>query len=130
MAWLLAQAIAQPSPTCSGADIAVQNVRRLRSRGKDSDADRVVIEADLVNVGGTAQDAKVAQRVELLKDGRVVAVEHVRPLRSGERYPVALRFFSPSDERGSVLHVIVRYVPEDGRAENCNLGNNSVEKTF
>jgi hypothetical protein len=132
LAWIVAQALAAPTPTCMGADIALQNLRFASVRGNATTPDRVVITADVVNVGATVQDEKVRQHVELLRDGKVLATEYVRPLRSGERYPVALRIFRNASERKAPLQVLIRYVPDDKRAqrENCNTSNNTIEKIF
>jgi hypothetical protein len=132
LAWIVAQALAAPTPTCTGADIALQNLRFSTVRGNATTQDRVVITADVVNIGLAAQSGDAHQHVELLRDGKVLANERVRPLRAGERYPVALRIFRPISERKTPLPVIVRYIPDDERArrENCNPANNSIEKIF
>lgn len=129
--WIVAQLSAPASP-CSGPDIAITQVRYAIVRGTATMPDRIVLTADVVNVGSEPQRPGVQQHVELLRDGRILAAEHVRNLRVGERYPVALRMFRPHAQRKEPLEVIVRYVPDDRRArgENCSVANDSVQKIF
>jgi len=131
LAWVVAQLLA-PSAACSGPDIAITRVRYAVARGNAPLADRIVFSVDVVNVGTQSQTAGAEQHVELLRDGRVLASEHVRPLRLGERYPVALRMFRPHAQRKDPLEIVVRYVPDDRRArgENCSTANDSLQKIF
>ena len=130
-AWVVAQLVA-PASACSGPDIAITQVKYAIVRGTETIPDRIVLTADVVNVGTQRQTPRVAQHVELLHDGMVLASERFRPLRIGERYPVALRLFRSHDQRKEPLEVIVRYVPDDrqARGENCNPANDSVQKIF
>jgi hypothetical protein len=130
-AWVVAQLLA-PAGACSGPDIAITQVKYAVVRGNAATPDRIVITADVVNVGTQSQTTGIVQHVELLRDGAVLAAEHFRPLRMGERYPVALRLFRPHAQRKDPLEVVVRYVPDDRRArgENCNPANDSLQKIF
>jgi hypothetical protein len=130
-AWVVAQLLA-PAGACSGPDIAITKAKYAVVRGNATVPDRIVITADVVNVGTQSQTAGVAQHIELLKDGTVLSSERFRPLRVGERYPVALRLFRPHDQRKDPLEVVVRYVADDRRArgENCNPANDSLQKIF
>lgn len=130
-AWVVAQLIA-PAGVCTGPDIAITQVKYAIVRGTRTIPDRVVLTADVVNVGTQSQTPDVTQHVELLHDGMVLAAERVRPLRAGERYPVALRLFRTRDQRKDPLEVVVRYVPDDrhARGENCNPANDSLQKIF
>jgi hypothetical protein len=130
-AWVIAQLLA-PAGTCTGPDIAITKVKYAIVRGNATIPDRIVLTADVVNVGTESQTAGVTQHVELLHDGAVLSSERFRPLRVGERYPVALRLFRPHNQRKDPLEVVVRYVPGDRRArgENCNPANDSLQKIF
>jgi len=130
-AWVVAQLLA-PTGACTGPDIAITKVKFAVVRGNAATPDRIVLTADVVNVGTQSQTGNVAQHVELLHDGAVLASERFRPLRVGERYPVALRLFRPHDQRKDPLEVVVRYVADDRRArgENCNPANDSLQKIF
>lgn len=131
-AWLVAQALGSPAPACTGPDVTIKNVRYSTFRGNGTSPDRIVIVAQVVNVGTLPQTPGVVQHVELLHDGQVVVAERVRALRVGERYVVALRMFRPESQRKEPLDVIVRYVPDDRRArgENCSTANDSLQKIF
>ena len=63
VAWLVAQALATGTPACNGPDIAVRNVRYATVRGKGPTPDRIVINADVINVGAVSQTPGVAQHV-------------------------------------------------------------------
>jgi hypothetical protein len=130
-AWVVAQLVA-PAVACTGPDIAITQVKYAIVRGTQTIPDRIVLTADVVNVGTQSQSAGVTQHVELLHDGMVLASERFRPLRVGERYPVALRLFRTHEQRKDPLEVVVRYVPDDrhARGENCNPSNDSVQKIF
>ena len=132
IAWIVAQAFAASPPACSGPDITIKNVRFSTVRGSASTPDRVVIAADLVNVGTQSQTAPLAQHIELVHDGRVLVKEKVRALRVNEHYLVALRLFRQPNERKEPLEVMVRYVPDDPRArgENCATANDTIQKIF
>ena len=131
-AWLVAQALSSPSPACVGPDISIRNVRYSTVKGIAAAPDRIVISAQVVNIGTLPQSTGVGQHVELLHDGQVLVEERVRALRVGERYIVALRMFRPAAQRKEPLDVIVRYVADDRRArgENCSTANDSLQKIF
>jgi hypothetical protein len=131
LALMIAQLMA-PVSACNGPDIAITQLKYAVVRGNATTPDRIVLTADVVNVGTQPQMAGVEQHVELIHDGRVLAIERFRALRVGERYPVALRLFRPHAERKEPLEVVVRYVPDDRRArgENCSKANDSLEKIF
>jgi len=131
LALIVTQMLA-PASTCNGPDISITQIKYAVVRGNANVPDRIVLTADVVNVGAQPQVAGVTQHVELLRDGRVLALERVRPLRVGERYPVALRLFRPHAQRKEPLEVVVRYVADDHRArgENCNTANDSLQKIF
>ena len=128
---IVAQLLA-PASACTGPDIAITQIKYAEVRGSTAVPDRVVLTADVVNVGTRSQMPGIAQHVELLHDGRVLATERVRGLRAGERYPVGLRLFRPHAQRKEPLEIVVRFVADDRRArsENCSTANDSLEKTF
>jgi hypothetical protein len=131
LALIVAQ-LSAPTSACNGPDIAITQIKYAVVRGTTTVADRIVLTADVVNVGTQPQVPGVLQHIELLHDGRVLALERVRPLRVGERYPVALRLFRSHAQRKDPLEVVVRYVADDHRArgENCNTANDSLQKIF
>lgn len=131
-AWIIAQALGSPTPACTGPDITVSIVRYAVTKGSATTPDRVVIYANVTNVGEVSQTAGVVQHVELVRDGRRLVSEPVRALRAHEKFLVALRIFREPAERKEPLEVVVRYVPDDRRAksENCNPTNDSLQKIF
>jgi hypothetical protein len=126
-------ASASPDPTCSGPDISVTDLRISVVKGKGDTADRVLITADLTNVGMAPQSPHVAQHAELLRDGAVVASQPLPALQSGVTYPLQFRIFRPVKSRKDPLEVLVRYVLDDrGKTSemNCSSANDSLQKIF
>lgn len=129
LAAVLAAASPAPSP-CPGADIAVTDLKMSVVKGPAED--RVLITADLTNVGQQAQRPNIQQRAELLRDGRVLARQPLPALAAGVTYPLQFRIFRSSSARKDPLMVLVRYVPLSGDADapSCPRANDSLQKTF
>ena len=129
-------ALASPAPGCSGPDMSVTGLRIkvVKGSAKTSTSDRVLITADLTNIGSAPQRAGVPQHAELLRNGVVVASQSFPSLASGVTYTLQFRLFHTVAERSDPLEVLVRYV-EDGksvptRSMNCSIANDSLQKIF
>ena len=114
-AWVVAQLLAPTGACIRSRYRHHQGEVRGRSRQRD-DARPDRAHRRRRERRNESQTGGVLQHVELLHDGAVLASERFRPLRLGERYPVALRLFRPHDQRKEPLEVVVRYVPDDRRA--------------
>jgi hypothetical protein len=128
-------ALASPDPTCAGPDISVTDLRIkvVKGSAKTDTPDRVLITADLTNVGMAPQRAHVAQHAELVRDGAVVATQTLPSLASGVTYPLQFRVFRDPAQRKDPLEVLVRYVLDDkGKmgVMNCSSANDSLQKIF
>jgi hypothetical protein len=131
-ALLIAADVASPLPaaTCAAADPAVTSLtsQLFKRRG----GDHYVITATLSNLGARSQTPDITQRVELVRDGAVLAPQTVPALGPGVAYKVAFAVDRPSGERSQPLTVTVRYVLTSGDAAHnaCDRSNDEVTKTF
>jgi hypothetical protein len=132
-ALLIAAADAAPLPaaTCAAADPAVTNVASQRFKRRDGD-DHYVITATLTNLGAQSQTPDITQRVELVRNGEVLAPQTVPALGSGVAYKVAFAVNRSAGERAQPLTVTIRYVLTSGDAAHnaCDRSNDEVTKTF
>jgi hypothetical protein len=117
---------------CAAADPAITDLRSqlIKKRGE---VDHYVITATLANVGGQSQTPDIQQRVELVRDGVVLAPQTVPALGQGVAYKVAFAVDRPAAQRSQPLTVTVRYVLVSGDAHQndaCNSGNDALTKTF
>lgn len=125
--------VAAPTPaaTCAAADPAVTNVvtQQFKKRGGN---DHYLITATLTNIGAQSQTPDITQRVELVRNGVVLAPQTVPALGAGVAYKVAFAVDRPTGERGKPLTVTVRYVLVSGDAAHnaCDRANDEVTKTF
>jgi hypothetical protein len=129
-----ALALASPEPPCNGPDISVTGLRiNIVKPAKSDPRERILITADLTNVGDQPQSSRVAQHAELVRDGTVVATQTFPALASGVTYPLQFRIFRDASQRKDPLEVLVRYVLDDksrsGQA-NCSSANDSLQKIF
>jgi hypothetical protein len=124
-------AFASPDPPCSGPDISVTDLRINLVKGSDKAnlPDRFLITADLSNIGSASQVPRVAQHVELVRDGAVV----LPSLAGGVTYPLQFRIFRDPKQRTDPLEVLVRYVL-DVKSKmpemNCSGSNDALQKIF
>lgn len=121
-------------PPCPGADISVTAIRlkTIKARGAVT-ADRLIVTADLVNVGKSGQAPGIRQHAELIRSGSVIAKQPLPPLGAGVRYPLAFGIFRDRSESKDPLDVMVRYVLDSGsvpKQQNCDSGNDRLTKTF
>lgn len=124
-----------PSPTpaaaCAVADPAITALssQLVKKRGG---IDHYVITATLSNIGDQSQTPDITQRVELVRDGTVLAPQPVPALGQGVAYKVAFAVDRPTTERSQPLTVTVRYVLETGDPQRnaCNRSNDALTKTF
>jgi len=122
----------EPAPSCRAADIAVTSltVKVLKHRGKP---DHYVVSGNVQNVGHHTQQAGIDQRVELLRDGKLLAPQSLPALDADVVYPVSFSLDRPIAERGQPLQLTLRYVlaqKASSPAENCSGANDSLTKTF
>jgi hypothetical protein len=128
-------ALSTPDPTCAGPDISVTDLRIKVVKGstKTDTPDRVLITADLTNVGMAPQQPHVSQHAELVRDGAVIATQPLPSLASGVTYPLQFRVFRDPAQRKDPLEVLVRYVLDEKNkagAMNCSSANDSLQKIF
>jgi hypothetical protein len=132
-ALLIAADVAAPTPaaTCAAADPAVTNVAAQLFK-RHGGTDHYVITATLTNLGAQSQTPDITQRVELVRDGAVLAPQTVPALGPGVGDRVAFAVDRAAGERAQPLTVTVRYVLTSGdTAHNaCNRSNDEVTKTF
>lgn len=120
-----------PAPTCAAADPAVTSLtsQLFKKRGG---VDHYVITTTVTNVGAQSQTPDITQRVELLRNGAVLAPQTVPALGAGVAYKLAFAVDRPVSERDHPLTVTIRYVLASGDpAHNaCDRANDEVTKTF
>ncbi len=87
------------TPGCPAADIAVTSLGVKVT--KHSTSDHYVITGNVQNVGHHAQQPSVQQRVELLRDGKVLVPQTLPPLDADVVYPVSFSLDRPATERGT-----------------------------
>ena len=127
-------ALTSPSPApCTGADLSVTalNMKVVKAT-KKTPVDRVLITADMANVGSQPQKPNIEQHAELLQNGKVTDSQRFPSLGAGVVYPLQFRIFRDPKARKDPLQVIVRYVLDEHNqpAENCSIANDSMEKIF
>ena len=73
-------ALASPSAVCKGADISVTDLRVKLVKGspKTGTLDRILITADMTNIGDAPQRPHLPQHAELVRNGVVVATQSFR----------------------------------------------------
>ena len=128
-------AMASPAPVCPGPDISVTDLQIKVIKGSEKTAtdDRLLITGVFTNVGAQAQQPRVAQHAELLRDGQVVAQQPLPALAAGVEYPLQFRIFRATSHRTDPIEVLVRYVLDDKHRtprNNCSPTNDSLQKTF
>jgi len=118
------------APSCPAADIAVTSLTVKVLKHKTSD--HYVVTGNVQNVGHHTQAANFQQRVELLRDGKVLLPQPLPPLDADVVYPVSFALDRPASERGTPLVLTLRYVPsaKTARAEDCSNANDALTKTF
>jgi hypothetical protein len=126
---------APPSPSCHGGDISVTDLRikLIKGSARAATSDRLLITGDFTNVGAAAQEPRVEQHAELLRNGAVVASQPLPPLAPGITYPLQFRIFRDTSQRTDPVQVLVRYVMDDKHRErrnNCLATNDSLTKMF
>ncbi len=125
-------AVAAPvQRACPAADPAITDLSAQLIK-KSTSPDHYVIATTLSNVGSLGQTPDITQRVELVRNGVVLAPQTVPALDAGVAYPVAFAVYRPVSERSQPLTVTVRYVLETGDAARnaCNRANDQRTKTF
>jgi hypothetical protein len=137
IAFLLAGLVglASPAPVCQGADISVTDLRIKVVKGsvKAGTLDRILITADMTNIGDSPQQPHLAQHAVLIRDGSVVATQNFPSLASGVTYPLQFRVFRNPGPQTEPLEVLVRYVLDSktpAAQANCSKVNDSLQKIF
>jgi hypothetical protein len=126
---------APPAPTCHGGDISVTDLRikLIKGSARTATADRLLITGDFTNVGSMAQEPRVAQHAELVRNGVVVASQPLPPLAAGVTYPLQFRIFRDTSQRTDPVQVLVRYVLDAKHRvdrNDCLATNDSLTKIF
>jgi hypothetical protein len=118
------------APSCPAADIAVTSLSVKVMKHKTGD--HYVVSGNVQNVGHHTQQANIQQRVELLRDGKVLVPQALPPLDADVVYPVSFSLDRPVSERGTPLVLTLRYVPSGkaARSEDCSNANDALTKTF
>jgi hypothetical protein len=122
---------AGPSCAATAADITISEMRFKVVRHRQS-PDHYIITGVVKNAGGLPQMPGIAQRVGLVRNGQILALQTVPALAAGVEYTVAFAVDRPRAERGTPFPVTLRYVFERGdRARNdCSGMNNALTETF
>jgi hypothetical protein len=132
LAMLFAADVASPLPTtCTVADPAVTSLTSQLYK-KRGGIDHYVITTTVTNIGPQSQTPDITQRVELLRNGVVLAPQSLPALGAGVAYRLAFAVDRPAAERAQPLTVTVRYelVSGDPGLNACNRSNDEVTKTF
>ena len=130
---LYADNVASPTPTaaCATADPAVTSLtsQLFKKRGG---VDHYVITTVVTNVGPQSQTPDISQRVELLRNGVVLAPQTLPALGAGIAYTLAFAIDRPASERSQPLTVTLRYelVSGDRKRNACDPANDEITKTF
>jgi hypothetical protein len=130
---LAAADVASPpaAKVCAAADPAVTSFTSelLKKRGG---VDHYVLTMTITNVGGQSQTPDITQRVELLRDGVVLAPQSLPALAAGAAYTLAFAVDRPAADRSRPLTVTVRYELTSGDpARNaCDRSNDALTKSF
>ena len=121
-----------PSPKPCPADLVVENPRLKVVRATDRSLDDYVVTVDVTNRGSGAQTAGVKQHLELLRQGKPVAVQPIPSLARGERYAAAFRVPLPHAGRPAPFPVAFHYVLDSKHAarDNCVSANDRVSATL
>jgi len=123
----------QPGPTqrCRAADPAVTSVSSQLLKKRDG-IDHYVITTTVTNLGASSQTPDITQRIELVRNGTVLAPQTFPALAAGVSYKLAFAVDRPATERNEPLVVTVRYVLETGDAQQnaCNRANDELTKTL
>jgi hypothetical protein len=120
-----------PSSPCSGADPAVTSLTSQLFKRRDG-VDHYVITTTVTNVGPQSQTPDITQRIELVRDGAVLAPQSFPALGAGVAYKLAFAIDRPAAQRSQPLTVTVRYVLTSGDAlfNACNRTNDAITKTL
>lgn len=120
-----------PSSTCAAADPAITFVGVQLFKKHDA-PDHYVITTTLTNIGPQSQTPDITQRVELVRNGAVLAPQVVPALGAGVAYKLAFAVDRPSADRAQPLTVTIRYRLESGDAAHnaCDRSNDEVTKMF
>jgi hypothetical protein len=124
--------LASPSPAaCAAADPAVTSLTSQLFKKKGG-LDHYVITTIVTNVGRESQTPDIAQRIELVRNGKVLAPQAFPALGAGVAYTLAFAVDRPAAERSDPLTVTVRYLLTTGDpARNaCDRSNDEITKTF
>lgn len=108
-------------------------VKIVKSSGRTPGPDRVLISADMSNIGVQPQKPNIGQHAELLRNGKVAGAQRFPALGAGITYPLQFRLFRDPATRKDPLQVLVRYVLDDRKTanmENCSAVNDSLQKIF
>jgi hypothetical protein len=130
---LIAADVASPQPaaTCAAADPAVTSLasQRFKKRGG---VDHYVITTTVTNLGKESQTPDITQRVELVRNGTVLAPQSLPALGAGVAYTLAFAVDRPANQRSQPLTVTLRYVLTSGDAARnaCNRSNDEITKSF
>lgn len=120
-----------PSSSCTTADPSVTSLtsQLFKKRGG---VDHYVITTSVTNIGPESQTPDIVQRVELLRNGVVLAPQSLPALGAGVAYTLAFAVDRPASERSQPLTVTLRYSLVSGdRARNaCDRSNDEITKTF
>jgi hypothetical protein len=120
----------EPAPSCPAADIAITSLSvKVTKRGP---SDHYVVTGNVQNVGHYTQHPNVQQRVELLRDNKLLVPQTLPPLDADVVYPVSFSLDRPASERGTPLVLTLRYVSvgKASPAQDCSHDNDSLTKTF
>jgi hypothetical protein len=120
-----------PSSSCTTADPSVTSLTSQLFKKKGG-VDHYVITTTVTNIGPESQTPDIGQRVELLRNGVVLAPQSLPALGAGVAYKLAFAVDRPASERSQPLTVTLRYVLTSGdRARNaCDTTNDEITKTF
>jgi len=130
---LIAADVASPQPaaTCAAADLAVTSLTSQLFK-KHGGVDHYIITTTVTNIGKESQTADITQRVELVRNGAVLAPQSLPALGAGVAYTLAFAVDRPASERSQPLTVTLRYLLTSGDAARnaCNRSNDEITKSF
>jgi hypothetical protein len=120
-----------PATACATADVAVTSLTSQLFKRR-SGVDHYVITTVVTNIGKLSQTPDITQRVELLRDGAVLAPQSLPALGPGIAYTLAFAVDRPASERSKPLTVTLRYVLLAGDRDRnaCDPNNDEITKTF
>lgn len=130
---LAAAVLAASGPSACPSDLMVADPRLKVVRSTDKAFDNYIVTVDVKNDGHDGQGAAIAQRLDLVKDGKVIGTQPIPALGAAVTYPAAFRMQLPHVKKRMPITVTFHYVladQHDAARENCKNDNDLLTATL